>query len=68
VDRYLACRGIFAAAFYQLYKVRATARKHLGVHTHATAFMGKMSAVRTIQSPSDAVSRQPTDAALHVRE
>jgi len=27
-----------------------------------------MSAVRTIQSPGDALFRQPTDAALHVRE
>jgi hypothetical protein len=30
--------------------------------------MGKMSAVRTIQSPGDALFHQPTDAALHVRE
>jgi len=27
-----------------------------------------MSAVWTIQSPGDALFRQPTDAALHVRE
>jgi hypothetical protein len=33
---------------------RAMASKHLGVHMSVTAFMGKMSAVRTIQSPGDA--------------
>jgi hypothetical protein len=30
--------------------------------------MGKCRLVRTIQSPGDALFRQPTDAALHVRE
>jgi len=44
------------------------ASKHLGVHMSVTAFMGKMSAVRTIQSPGDVLFRQPTDAALGVRE
>jgi hypothetical protein len=33
-----------------------------------TAFMGKCRLVRTIQSAGDALFRQPTDAALHVRE
>jgi hypothetical protein len=30
--------------------------------------MGKCRLVRTIQSAGDALFRQPTDAALHVRE
>jgi hypothetical protein len=47
---------------------RAMARKHLGVSHASHSLHGKMSAVRTIQSSGDALFRQPTDAALHVRE